>query len=84
MVEEAGCGAVVAAGESERLAEVITSWANDRAKLKEMGERARVLFEKRFDRERAVAAYLKTLEGCMEAAGPDRLAGAARLKEKSP
>jgi glycosyltransferase involved in cell wall biosynthesis len=84
MVEEAGCGAVVAAGESERLAEVITAWADDRARLAELGALARALFEKRFDRERAVVAYLKTLEGCIEAAGSAPLAGTARLKEKSP
>ncbi|HEV2916062.1 MAG TPA: glycosyltransferase family 4 protein [Pyrinomonadaceae bacterium] len=84
MVEEEGCGAVVAAGASEQLARIITDWANDRAKLQELGQRARLLFEKRFCRERAVTAYLKTLEGSLGASRRDQLAATAGLKEKAP
>lgn len=84
MVEEHGCGAVVAAGESERLAQVITSWADDRAGLLEMNRAARAAFQKSFERGQAVSAYLKTFERCLKSESPDTLNEAARLEENSP
>jgi colanic acid biosynthesis glycosyl transferase WcaI len=84
MVEAHACGAVVAAGESERLAQVIKSWANDRTKLEEMNRAARAAFEKSFERGQAVSAYLQTFERCLKSDSPDTLNEAARLKEDSP
>lgn len=66
LVTENNCGAVVAAKEDERLAEVITAWATNPEKLKEMGRAARTLFESRFDRAHAVEAYLDTFNKCMQ------------------
>jgi len=84
MVQEHGCGAVVAAGESERLAQVIESWADDRAELEDMNRAARAAFEKSFERGQAVRAYLKTFERCLKNDSRDMLNEAARLEENSP
>jgi glycosyltransferase involved in cell wall biosynthesis len=65
LVTEKNCGAVVASNRGEKLAEVITEWAANPARLKEMGTAARALFESRFDRTHAVEAYLDTFEKCM-------------------
>ncbi len=65
IVEEHDCGAVVAAGESERLAQMISDWAADRTRLAEMGANARALFEAQFCREIAVTAYLTTFAKCL-------------------
>lgn len=65
LVSEAGCGAVVSSGESERLADVIETWADDPALVDEMGRKARRLFESRFDRPHAVAAYVESLQRCL-------------------
>jgi colanic acid biosynthesis glycosyl transferase WcaI len=84
MVLEHECGAVVAAGESERLAQVILDWADDRKKLLGMNRAARAAFEKSFERGQAISAYLKTFERCLKSHSPDTLNEAARLKENSP
>jgi colanic acid biosynthesis glycosyl transferase WcaI len=84
MVEEYACGAVVAAGESERLARVIETWADDRAGLEEMNRAARAAFEKSFERGQAISAYLQTFERCLKSDSPDTLNEAARLEENSP
>ncbi|HVG32903.1 MAG TPA: glycosyltransferase family 4 protein [Pyrinomonadaceae bacterium] len=84
MVLEHECGAVLAAGESERLAQVIIGWADDREKLLEMNSAARAAFEKSFERGQAVSAYLKTFERCLKSDSPDTLNEAARLEENSP
>jgi glycosyltransferase involved in cell wall biosynthesis len=65
LVAENDCGAVVASGEPEQLAQVITEWAANPAKLVELGARARALFESRFERQHAVAAYLDSFEKCL-------------------
>lgn len=65
IVKENDCGAVVAAGESERLAQIISEWAADERRLAEMGSKARALFEAQFCREIAVTAYLKTFAKCL-------------------
>lgn len=59
------CGAVVAAGDSEGLAEVITEWAADKTKTAALGQAGRALFESRFERARAVDAYLNTFSECL-------------------
>jgi glycosyltransferase involved in cell wall biosynthesis len=65
LVVENECGAVVASGESKQLAQVITEWAADPAKLAALGDRARALFESRFERQHAITAYLASFEKCM-------------------
>ncbi len=84
MILDQGCGAVVGAGEGESLAQVIVSWADDRDGLEELNRAARAAFEKSFEREQAVTAYLKTFERCLKSDSPDTLNEAARLKENSP
>lgn len=66
LVSENSCGAVVAAGESERLASIITAWQEDRDGLKRMGKEARALFNLRFDRSQAVGAYLESFSKCIK------------------
>jgi colanic acid biosynthesis glycosyl transferase WcaI len=75
IVKENDCGAVVAAGESERLAQVISDWAADKTGLAEMGAKARALFEAQFCREIAVTSYLKTFAKCLNVE-PQALTGA--------
>lgn len=64
LVAEHGCGAVVAAGDAEGLARVVSSWADDPAVLRRMGVEARELFLRRFDRPHAVEAYAESLYKC--------------------
>jgi glycosyltransferase involved in cell wall biosynthesis len=70
LISENNCGKVVASGDSRQLAEVISHWAADPAQLKEVGRRARALFESRFEREHAVTAYLASFEKCMRGETP--------------
>ncbi|MBD0327270.1 MAG: glycosyltransferase family 4 protein [Pyrinomonadaceae bacterium] len=65
LVAENNCGAVIASGHSEQLAQVITDWAASPEKLVEIGVRARSLFESRFDRQHAITAYLASFEKCL-------------------
>jgi colanic acid biosynthesis glycosyl transferase WcaI len=68
LVSENGCGAVVEPGDSDRLARIIVAWAASPELLAEMGRAARSLFISRFDRPRAVSAYMETFSQCMETA----------------
>ena len=65
LVIEYNCGAAVAAGESQQLAQVIIDWAADRAKLAALGARARALFETRFERQHAITSYLASFAKCL-------------------
>jgi glycosyltransferase involved in cell wall biosynthesis len=65
LVAEHGCGAVVAAGDGARLAGIIVEWATDRERVRRMGEEARSLFARRFDRRHAVNAYLESFAKCL-------------------
>ncbi|MDX6692464.1 MAG: colanic acid biosynthesis glycosyl transferase WcaI [Blastocatellia bacterium] len=65
LVAENDCGAVVASGQPEQLAQVITEWAANPARLVELGARARALFESRFERQHAITAYLASFEKCL-------------------
>ncbi|HEX7997118.1 MAG TPA: glycosyltransferase family 4 protein [Pyrinomonadaceae bacterium] len=65
LVSENNCGAVVASGQSEQLAQLIMDWAASPSKLAEIGARARSLFESRFDRQHAITAYLASFEKCL-------------------
>ena len=48
-----------------RLVKVMEEWSTDQGKLESMGRAARALFEDRFERRRAVEAYVKSFEKCM-------------------
>jgi glycosyltransferase involved in cell wall biosynthesis len=62
------CGAVIASGNHERLADVISDWSSDRSKSEEFGRAARALFEERFDQPQAVNKYLETFANCVSLA----------------
>lgn len=64
LIKQAQCGAALASGQSELLAETIRGWSRDAKLVKQMGERARQLFERHFDRPHAVKAYLTSLQRC--------------------
>jgi glycosyltransferase involved in cell wall biosynthesis len=68
IIKANGCGAVVGSGESGRLADIIEEWAADASRIDEMGRAARALFESRFDRPRAVEAYMETFAKCTRSA----------------
>ncbi|HEY0406205.1 MAG TPA: glycosyltransferase family 4 protein [Pyrinomonadaceae bacterium] len=70
LVAENDCGAVVASGDSQQLAQVITEWAADPAKVADLGARARALFESRFERQHAINAYLASFEKCLNGETP--------------
>jgi glycosyltransferase involved in cell wall biosynthesis len=65
LVAEQDCGAVVGSGDSKQLAEVIAEWASNPAKLTEIGQKARRLFEQHFERHHAVDAYLESFLKCV-------------------
>jgi glycosyltransferase involved in cell wall biosynthesis len=65
LVAEHRCGEVVATGDAARLAEVIATWADDPALTMRMGQEARELFLRRFDRPHAVDAYAESLVKCL-------------------
>ena len=68
LVSDNHCGAAVAAGDSERLSEIILAWSGDKTKMNALGAEARKLFEKRFDRGTAVLAYVQSFDRCMATA----------------
>jgi colanic acid biosynthesis glycosyl transferase WcaI len=69
IITEGRCGDSVSAGQSQELASLLSNWSKDKAALSEMGDRARAVFDSRFDRSHAVGAYVRTLEKCLSAAG---------------
>jgi colanic acid biosynthesis glycosyl transferase WcaI len=79
IVEEQRCGAAVGSGESGKLAQIIEEWACDKTRLDEMGRAGRALFEDRFDRLRAVEAYVQSFEKCMSSTEP--LASASLVRD---
>ena len=78
LVHENHCGAVIPGGDGDGLARVIAQWADDRARVKQMGQAARQLFERRFDRPGAVTAYLESFARCMS---PDSCLGITGVKQ---
>lgn len=62
LISENGCGAVVPEGDVTGLTSIIAEWAADKELVTQMGLRARELFEQRFDRSHAVAAYMTTFK----------------------
>jgi len=77
LIAEHPCGAVVMTGEAARLANIIVSWADDPATTARLGEEARSLFVRRFDRPQAVAAYEESLLKCLRPHGASEAAGAS-------
>lgn len=78
LVQENHCGAVISSGDGEGLARVIARCVDDRPGVKAMGEAARQLFERSFDRPQAVAAYLNSFARCLT---PDSRLGITAAKQ---
>lgn len=72
LVAEHNCGEVVPTGDSERLARIVSAWADDPEAVRRMGADARHLFLRRFDRPHAVEAYAESLFKCL---GPAAVVG---------
>ena len=66
LVAEHNCGEVVPAGDAERLARIVSKWADDPRAVRRMGADARRLFLRRFDRPHAVEAYAESLYKCLD------------------
>lgn len=60
-IAQSGCGIVVAAGDDEALARAICALHDDPESARRMGESARKLFEARFDKPYAMAAWEEIL-----------------------
>ena len=61
VIRETGCGWTVELGDSEGMARLIRELEADRARVREVGERARQVFEERFTREKGVARFWELL-----------------------
>ena len=57
ILQECGCGFTVTPGDGEALVERILQLAGDRDLCLSMGTRARVAFERQWDKERAIAKW---------------------------
>lgn len=68
LIQETGCGVALARGQAAELAQTLRRWADDPATVAQLGQRARQVFEERFDRPHAVRAYLQTLFRCLSPA----------------
>jgi glycosyltransferase involved in cell wall biosynthesis len=82
IVTDNRCGAVVSSGAYQATAQIISDWSLNRTKLSELNAAARRAFEKRFERQRAVNAYLETFTKCLELPLPIKSQD-ANLKEAS-
>lgn len=69
LLQEAQCGYSVDVGDSARLAQLVVQLAGDQALCSAMGERARKLFESRFERRHATSAWRELLETHLGRAG---------------
>ncbi len=70
LVAEHRCGAVIPTGDAARLADVVSTWADDPEAAVRMGAGARELFLRRFDRPHAVEAYAESLFKCLSPVAP--------------
>ena len=61
LITQAECGVAVATGDDEGLARAIRSLSVDTARVRRMGANARKLFDARFDKPLAMAAWEQTL-----------------------
>ena len=62
MLQEYGCGFTVAPGDGEALTERILALAGDRDLCEALGARARIAFERQWDKERAMAEWEALLQ----------------------
>ena len=65
LLEKAGCGFTVTPGDGEALAERILALASDRDLSASMGARARMAFERQWDKQQALAEW----EGLLQVVG---------------
>jgi glycosyltransferase involved in cell wall biosynthesis len=82
IIKDNHCGAIASSGAYRAVAQIISDWSSDRTKLSELNRAARRVFEKRFERQRAVNAYLETFTKCLELPLPVKPRD-ANLKEAS-
>jgi colanic acid biosynthesis glycosyl transferase WcaI len=61
VIRETGCGWIVRLGDSEGMARLIRGLEADRGRVREVGERARRVFDERFTREKGVARFWELL-----------------------
>ena len=66
ILEENGCGFTVAPGDGEALTERILALAGDRDLCVSLGTRARVAFERQWDKDQALAKWEALLRGVGE------------------
>ena len=69
ILEENGCGFTVTPGDGEALTERILALAGDRDLCASLGARARMAFERQWDKERALAEW----EALLQAVGHPHL-----------
>ena len=62
ILEENGCGLTITPGDGEALTERILALAGDRDLCLSMGARARMAFERQWDKERALAEWEALLQ----------------------
>lgn len=70
ILEEAQCGLAVEAGKSEQLVEAIRLLKDDPDICRDMGRRARALFERAYDKDIAIARWRRALLSGCGAKGP--------------
>lgn len=66
------CGQTVMVGDAETLANCLRRWSADSGLVSEMGRNARLVFERRFDKDRALAAWREVLQLAASEADPQR------------
>lgn len=77
VIEEAGCGLVVGAGDAHALASAMRHFAEDPEAYAECGSKARAYFETHFTLERYLASLTSDIEGLLDATrSPDQEGGA--------
>ena len=66
LVDQNNCGAIVSTGDSKKLANVISEWAARPELANTLGANARALFAAAYERQRAVTAYQKSFDRCLQ------------------
>ena len=62
ILNEGGCGVSISPGDARALADAVLDYADDPARRTEHGRRARVLFDRAYDRTRAVRRLIDVIE----------------------
>jgi glycosyltransferase involved in cell wall biosynthesis len=63
LVEQSGCGVVIKPGDAKGLAEILTDFSRNTARVAEMGRRAREMLEAHFTRRHAFERWGAVLDG---------------------